>query len=198
MTTKTVLNVGSGGKGAKLPPWFDGWDVTRLDIDPKVEPDLLMDARGLETMDGALFDAVYCSHNLEHYSPHDGGVVLRGMLHVLKDGGFADIHVPNIGGVIDCAGDNNWDLDEVMYKSQAGPICLRDMLYGYERQRDASPNPDFMLHRNAFSARTLYLLMSWAGFAHCFSVQMTFDLRCVGFNSAPSDEQLAAIGLVQE
>src|SRR6266446_7887238 len=41
------------------------------------------------------FDAVYCSHNLEHYYRHDGATVLRGFLHVLKPDGFAEIKVPD-------------------------------------------------------------------------------------------------------
>ena len=36
------------------------------------------DARELASMAPQSFDAVYCSHNLEHYYGHDGNRALRG------------------------------------------------------------------------------------------------------------------------
>lgn len=191
-----VLNVGSGGKSAALPSWFNGWDVTRLDIDPKVEPDLLMDARDIKTLDDK-FDAVYCSHNLEHYTPHDGGVVVRGVRHVLEPHGFVDIHVPDVGTVLQQAGANGWDLDTFLYQSPAGPICIRDVIYGHERQIELAEH-SYMLHRNAFSVRTLSLLLGWCGFGFVYASSAGFDLRCVGFTVEPGAAQLASIGLAKE
>ncbi len=46
------------------------------------------------------YDAVYCSHNLEHYYRHDVPGVLKGFHHVLKDYGFADISVPDIDALM--------------------------------------------------------------------------------------------------
>ncbi|MBI5908492.1 MAG: hypothetical protein HY848_00825 [Betaproteobacteria bacterium] len=69
---RLVLNVGGGGKSVALPPHFQGWEQLLLDIDPRVGADLVCDARALrESAAANSFDAIYCSHNLEHYYPHD-------------------------------------------------------------------------------------------------------------------------------
>lgn len=188
-----LLNVGCGGKNSKIPPWFDGWDVVRLDIDPKVEPDLLMDARGISSLD-ACFDAVFCSHNLEHYDMHDAGIVVRGMYHVLNEHGFADVVVPNIGLLLKQTS-KTLDLDTFLYHSHAGPISVRDLLYGYERQREFSNHPEYMLHRNGFSGRTLSLLLKWCDFGAVYTAEMGWDLRAVGFKREPGIDRLASIGL---
>jgi hypothetical protein len=105
-----VLNVGGNDKRIPIPPHYLGWDHVLLDIDANVHPDIVCDARQLTLLPAAEFDAVYCSHNFEHYYPHDGRKVLRGFLHVLrsdhktgftprslyrilKDAGFGDVFV---------------------------------------------------------------------------------------------------------
>lgn len=197
MTTKTVLNIGAGGANIQIPPWYDGWEVIRLDIDPLVSPDILLDARNVGSLPGR-YDAVFSSHNLEHYTPSDAGVVLRGMISVLKPDGFADIFVPDVGTVLEKAGSNGWDLDTFLYQSAAGPICVRDVIYGYSTQIELAQHPEYMTHKNGFSRHTLSLVMKWCGFAHTLTTSSGYDLRCVGFRAMPTDEQLAAIGLVLE
>jgi hypothetical protein len=193
----TVLNVGCGGKGLGLPIWYDGWEVIRLDIDPHVEPDIEMDARNIGLLTDR-YDAVFCSHNLEHFTTHDAGVVVRGMRHVIKASGFVDIHVPDIGTILQMAGDQGWDLDTFLYQSAGGPICVRDVLYGYERQTEFADHPEYMLHRNGYSARTLTMILQWCGFAHIYAATNQFDLRVVAFNEEPNRERLASVGLVVE
>lgn len=63
----------------------------------KVLPDVVCDARQLSQLPRATYDAVYCSHNLEHYYRHDVPKVLAGFSHVLKVGGFVHIIVPDMG-----------------------------------------------------------------------------------------------------
>lgn len=84
MTQPKVLNVGGNSKAIALPPIFDGYEHLLLDIDPTGKPDLLCDARELTSTPAAQYDAVYCSHNLEHYFRHDVPRVLAGFIHVLK------------------------------------------------------------------------------------------------------------------
>ena len=83
---RNVLNVGGGSKLIAIPPHYAGWSQLMLDIDPNAKPDVLADARELARLEPALFDAVYCSHNLEHYYAHDVPKVLAGFAHVLKPG----------------------------------------------------------------------------------------------------------------
>jgi hypothetical protein len=82
--SKNVLNVGGNSKAIAIPRHFEGWTHDLLDIDPRGRPDILCDARKLTTLAPNLHDAVYCSHNLEHYFAHEVPKVLRGFHHVLK------------------------------------------------------------------------------------------------------------------
>ncbi len=102
-----------------------------LDIDPKGSPDIVCDARRLTDLESAGFDAVYCSHNLEHYYRHDVPLVLAGFLHVLKPGGFAHIRVPDLLAVMRKTLENQLDLEDTLYQAKAGPIMVLDVLYGY-------------------------------------------------------------------
>lgn len=63
---KKVLNVGGNSKTIPLALQYAEFEHLLLDIDPKGAPDIVCDARQLTTLDASQFDAVYCSHNLEH------------------------------------------------------------------------------------------------------------------------------------
>src|SRR3954470_24564590 len=106
---KRVLNVGGNAADIPLPPQYAGFEPLRLDIDPAVKPDVLCDGRELTRLAAGQFDAVYCSHNLEHYYRHDVPKVLAGFLHVLKPGGFAHVIVPDIEEVMRIAVENRLD-----------------------------------------------------------------------------------------
>ena len=128
---KRVLNVGGHSKEIPLPPQYADFEHLLLDIDPKGSPDIVCDARNLTSLDANQFDSVYCSHNLEHYYHHDVPRVLAGFLHVLNDGGFAYIAVPDIDKVMRLTIDRGLDISDVLYQSDAGPITVLDVLYGY-------------------------------------------------------------------
>src|SRR5215510_1625876 len=81
---KKVLNVGGNNKAIAIPKHFEGWTHDLLDIDPRGKPDIVCDARKLTSLAPQTYDAVYSSHNLEHYFAHDVPKVLRGFHHVLK------------------------------------------------------------------------------------------------------------------
>ena len=131
VNSRKVLNVGGNSKEIPLPPEYAGFDHLLLDIDPKGAPDIVCDARELATLEGGVFDAVYCSHNLEHYYRHDVPRVLSGFQHMLKDGGFAHIRVPDINEVMRLSIERGLDIDDVLYTSPSGPIMVLDVLYGY-------------------------------------------------------------------
>jgi predicted SAM-dependent methyltransferase len=115
-----VLNVGGSSKAIPIPAHYSGWGHLLLDIDPTGNPDIVWDARALDMLNPAQFDAVYCSHNLEHYYKHDGAKVLRGFLHVLKPDGFADIRVPDLRCVLRKFVADDMDLEDVLYTAPGG------------------------------------------------------------------------------
>lgn len=193
-----VLSVGSGNEAGEMPPWFNGWEVTRLDVNPACEPDLLMDARDLHNQMPVQFDAVFCSHNLEHYYPHEGGRVVSGMRHVLKPDGFVDAYVPNIGRLLQVAGKREWDLDTFMYQSPGGPILLHDMIYGYSKLVEFTEAAEWYAHKQGFSARTISLLFTRCGFARTYIQETDTDIRACAFKMTPSEERLVELGLAAE
>ena len=165
---RRVLNVGGGSKGVALPPHFQEWEQLLLDIDPRVGADLVGDARALrEAAEPDAFDAVYCSHNLEHYYRHDVDKVLQGFLHVLRADGYAEIRVPDIGELIKLLAKNELDIEQEIYKANIGPITAHDMIYGYAPEIEAS-GEDFYAHKTGFSRDSLLRALRSNGFGEIY------------------------------
>lgn len=191
-----VLNVGGNSKEIPIPPHYAGWEHVLLDIDPRGRPDVVADARELETLPAAQFDAVFCSHNLEHYYAHEAARVLRGFAHVLKPEGFAEIRVPDIKALMRHVVETGIDVDDVVYRSAAGPITAHDMLYGWSVELEQSGR-DFYAHKTGFTPKTLFRRLREAGFAVVIlgSVAATFELAAFAFRLSPQPDQLALLGL---
>ena len=143
---KKMLNVGGNNRAIALPPHYAGFEHLLLDIDPAGSPDFVCDARELTSLQAGQFDAVYCAHNLEHYYRHDVPRVLAGFMHVLKDGGFAHIRVPDIHDLMKSTIERGLDIEDVLYESEAGPIMVLDVLYGHGEQI-ARSGQDFFAHK---------------------------------------------------
>jgi len=84
---KTLLHVGCGQKhkdrttaGFNRPEWHE----IRLDIDPKVQPDVIGTMLDMSAVATGSMDAVYSSHNIEHLYPYEVPVALNEFLRVLK------------------------------------------------------------------------------------------------------------------
>ncbi|MCA2694509.1 MULTISPECIES: class I SAM-dependent methyltransferase [unclassified Microcystis] len=187
---KKVLNVGGNSKAIPLPPQYSEFEHLLLDIDPKGSPDIVCDARNLTTLESGQFDAVYCSHNLEHYYRHDVQRVLAGFLHVLKDGGFAHIRVPDIQELMRITIDRGLDIDDVLYQSPAGPIMVLDVLYGYSVEIERSKK-DFFAHKTGFTHKSLLKALQKAGFSKIYIAAGNLEVSALAFKVAPDhDTQL--------
>jgi SAM-dependent methyltransferase len=191
---KKVLNVGGNNKGIALPAHFSGFEHLLLDIDPGVAPDILCDARELATLAGGQFDAIYCSHNLEHYYRHDVPKVLAGFLHVLRDGGFAQIVVPDLGGVMHETVARGLDLEDVLYESPGGPVMVLDVLYGYGAQIERS-GQDFLAHKTGFTRRSLLAALERAGFSNMFNTESKLEVDALAFKGNPDPATRALLGI---
>jgi len=193
---KKVLNVGGNNKQIPLPPHFAEFEHFLLDIDPKGEPDIVCDARDLTSLESGLFDAVYCSHNLEHYYRHDVAKVLAGFLHVLKDDGFAHIRVPDINEVMRVTVARGLDIDDVLYQSAAGPIMVLDVLYGYGVEIEES-GQDFYAHKTGFTQKSLLAALRRSGFKIIFSATLVdlFEVSAFAFKKAPDQATLTLLDL---
>lgn len=144
-----VLHVGCGA--SSLPPWVPKSEEVRLDADERCNPDIVADMRNLG--DIGTFDAVFCSHALEHLTLQDGDVALQEFRRVLRDGGAAIILVPDLEGIS--------PTDEVMYESPMGPITGHDMYYGYH----CGHENEFMRHKSGYVQATLKKKLEAIGFS---------------------------------
>jgi SAM-dependent methyltransferase len=178
--SRKVLNVGGNSKEIPLPPEYEGFDHWLLDIDPRGAPDIVCDARNLASLESGFFDAVYCSHNLEHYYRHDVPRVLAGFQHVLKEGGFAHIRVPDINEVMRLTIERGLDIEDVLYTSPSGPIMVLDVLYGYAVQIERS-GQDFYAHKTGFTQKSLLSALERAGFSKIYSTQGNLEISAVAF-----------------
>jgi len=185
-----VLNVGGSSKKVGIPDHYAGWNHLVLDIDPRRGAEIVCDARALTTLAPGVFDAVYCSHNLEHYFRHDVPKVLAGFVHVLKDAGFAEIRVPDMPAVFRKMLDDGMDLEDVLYTSPAGPIRVLDVIYGWGPEIEKSGN-DFFAHKTGFSRNSLCEVLLAAGFAEAWNVLPLgeYELRAFAFKRPPTPAQ---------
>lgn len=137
---RRVLHVGCGYE--VLPDIFDDAVVTRLDLNPDCNPDIV--ASVLDLGDIGPFDAVYGSHMLEHLSESEVRTALGEFKRVLAPGGAVIMIVPNLDGILPTT--------DVVYESPAGPITGLDMIYGKRSFVDSIP---FMQHKTGFIADSM-------------------------------------------
>jgi len=193
---KRVLNVGGNNKNHPLPSHYNGWEHILLDLDLTGNPDLHMDAVDMIELDPSQFDAVYCSQNLEHYYRADVPIVLQGMHHVLRDGGFVEILVPDFERLIKETYENKLDIDDTLYEvPDFGPISVHDFIFGYEFAKDPIGR-EICLHKTAFTQKSLEGFLKRNGFPIVYaSDKWVWQIQMLGFKSKPSRETSELFGI---
>lgn len=158
---KKVLHVGAGRHAAKTLHWsFRGWQHVTLDIDPQAHPHYLASITSMEEVPSREFDAIYCSHCLEHIYAHEVFPALREFLRVLKADGDLLLRLPDLQQA--CAKVAEGRPEQYLYQSPAGPIAALDMIFGYRAAvRELGPA---MSHRTGFTQVTLTRILQEAGF----------------------------------
>lgn len=158
----TVLFVGAG-RDTGAEQWA-GYEITRLDIDPSTEPDVVASMTDM----GAIgpFDTVYCSHALEHLYPHQVPWALAEFIRVLRPGGKAIILVPDLEGVP--------ATDDVLPGSG---LCGLHLYYGDAALIQEHP---YMAHHCGFVAETLKAAMEAAGFVVETQRMSFYNLMAIG------------------
>lgn len=196
MPIKTVLNVGCGQRaisilGSSLPA--DEWRELRLDIDPKVDPDIVASMTDMAPVPGGSVDAVWSSHNLEHLDPHEVPAALREFLRVLKPGGTLLLSVPDLQAVAKLVAEDR--LDETLYESRQGPIRPLDVVYGYGPALAAGNR--FMAHRTGFTPKLLGRLLQEAGFepVAIWRRAQAYELQVKAYRPPAPAEALEELGL---
>lgn len=183
---RNVLNVGGGSKNTPIPAIYDTWKQVLLDIDPKGKPDVVCDARELTSLETSAYDAIYCSHNLEHYHHHDVIKVLQGFRHVVKDDGFVHIRVPNMQELMQVVVAKKLDIDDVLYQSALGPILVRDVIYGYGVEIEKS-GKDYYAHKTGFTPASLQKILHQCGFQNVFIGTGDLEIIALAFKGEISE-----------
>ena len=171
-----LLNIGAGSKNIQVPPWYGDWEMLCLDINPAAEPDYLMDAMDLDTLEADQFDAAYASHLLEHIALFNLERFLGGVRHVLAPDGFAEFRVPNVLAACRVAVSEG-SLSAFCYESPFGDVTAIDMLYGHELYQMAHGEP--MVHHNAFDAQRLADTLNYYGFPLVYVQRIEWELRAI-------------------
>jgi len=185
---KTLLHIGCGtASPERLPDCFKSaqWQEVKLDIDPKVKPDIVASLTDMSAVASASVDAVWSSHNIEHLEGFQIAGALGEIRRVLKPGGFALITLPDMGRIAQLIVDGRGD--DVMYTSPAGPITPLDMLFGH--QASLARGNHYMAHRTGFTAERLGTKLAEAGFGEVRVVKgRSFDLWAVALNDAAPNQ----------
>lgn len=179
-----VLNV-AGGSNRGLPPHYMRWDQVLLDIDPEAKPDIVCDALKIaENVAPDSYDAVYCSHGIEHFYRHEVPVLLAGFLHVLKPGGMMELHMPNLEALLKDLVRLHLDIDDTWYRTDGGEgITFHDVLYGWDRAMKRGNT--YYAHKSAYTPRSLAGIVMSAGFINGVVGERGTDLQLQAFKPCP-------------
>src|SRR5690606_31660101 len=105
---KHLLHAGCGSAPKeRLPECFrtGDWQEIRLDIDPRVKPDIVASLTDISAVRSGTIDAVWSSHSLEHLEDYQVPTALAEFRRVLKPGGFALVTLPDLEYVAKLVGE---------------------------------------------------------------------------------------------
>jgi predicted SAM-dependent methyltransferase len=145
---KLVLEIGANKKPQAR--FIEAWNseekakVLTLDVDEKMEPDILCDAADMPPELYGKLDGLIASHVLEHFSYWKTNAVLEGWIKCLKDGGELHILVPSL----------EWAAREVLAENPS-PAVYAQLFAGQVNQWD--------VHLTGFTMRKLRQLMDTLG-----------------------------------
>ena len=191
---KTFLHVGCGLQNKSSCFGFnnDNWKEIRLDIDKKVNPDIVGSLTDMKSVETGSVDAVYSSHTIEHIFPHEVPIALREFYRVLKEDGMVVIACPDLQSVCEAVAKDK--LLEPIMKSPSGPIAPIDILYGF-RKFIARGN-EYMAHKGGFTYSTLDKAFYEAGFkVRVGGRSGVCSLYLVAFKQKKSEEEVKKIAI---
>lgn len=164
-----LLHAGCGS--SPLPEFLTSvvkYEEVRLDIDPATKPDVVASLTDLG--DIGIFDAIFCSHCVEHLYPKDVRVALAELYRVTADDGFAMVIVPDLEGV--------HATEDLLFECAAGKLTGLDLIYGCRYDTVANP---YMAHHSGFVSSTLEAAMRDAGFKKVTMKRLPeYNLMAVG------------------
>jgi SAM-dependent methyltransferase len=179
---KKLLHVGCGPyRPEALPPELrtEEWQEIRLDIDPKMNPDILGTITDLSAVADNSVDAVYSSHNLEHIYDYEVPLALAEFKRVLKKGGLTWLVVPDMQIAAEWVVKGDMD-DQPLYISPGGPVKALWMFYGIGT---SIPGIPYMAHKTGFTASSLHNRLTKAGFTNLDISRGEFNVYSKGYKN---------------
>lgn len=176
---KKLLHVGCGSyRPEALPPELrtEEWQEIRLDIDSRMNPDILGTITDLSAVGDNSVDAVYSSHNLEHIYDYEVPIALAEFKRVLKSGGLTWLVVPDMQIAAEWVAKGDID-DKPLYISPAGPINALWMFYG---MGTSIPGIPYMAHKTGFTVSSLHGQLTKAGFTNLDVSRREFNIYAKG------------------
>ncbi len=190
---KTLLNVGCGPIGSPKIRGFDNgdWREIRLDIDERVNPDIVGTLTDMKLVETASVDAVHSAYNIDHIYPHEVPIALAEFYRVLKEDGIVYIRCPDIQIIGETVVKDR--LLDVLYESPAGSISPIDIIYG-NRQEIVEGN-EYMAKKCGFTYSVLNMVFWEAGFKTRYGGrnQDTYELSLIAFKQEKSEEEIKKI-----
>ena len=192
----TFLHVGCGTKyknattrGFNTPEWNE----LRLDIDPKVKPDVIGSITQMTAVQSQSMDAIYSSHNIEHLNAYEVPAALSEFQRVLSDQGFLVLTCPDLQSVAELIARDK--LMQPAYNSAAGPISPLDMVFGL--QSAIAKGNHYMAHRCGFTQKVLVATLKAAGFVSIASARRpaAFDLWALASKTKLQDTDLQDLAM---
>jgi hypothetical protein len=100
--------------------------------------------------------------------------------------GFVHVRVPNIDALMKIVVEEKMDIDDFLYQSPAGPIKVRDVIYGYGVEIERSGN-DFFAHKIGFSPKFLTNILNECGFPIIYMGGEGIEIEALAFKEKPTD-----------
>jgi len=153
------LHLGCGNRKRK------GW--VNIDIDDKVNPDIVADAKDLNMFEDEAVDEIDCCHLFEHLSYSDAITALKEWHRVLRNGGKLSLELPNLDrcAEIICKGEG----DEAQKYAIIG-------IYG-QIPGDTNNVKISQIHKYGWTPKTLGAELKKLGFSEVKEVSVTQTWR---------------------
>ncbi len=102
----------------------------------------------------------------------------------MKDDGFLHVRVPDMKELMEVVVQKQLDIDDFLYQSPAGPIIVRDVIYGLGSQIESSGD-EFFAHKTGFTEKSLIKILQETGYGMIYSGSGNLESYAFAFKRQP-------------
>ena len=166
------LNLGSGNDKK------EGW--VNIDIDWRVKPDLVSDAKNLHIIGDNTSDEIESNHLFEHFTYNEAVEALRNWYRILKPGGKLSIELPDFDRCIEILSERNDPFDWYDHAQNPPEKYALGGIYGWVPAINPKISEEvniFQLHKYGWTFKTLCFELEKAGFREIKKVPIAQNYR---------------------